>query len=134
MKVDLINSLIFSRVAIVIISEKFELTKYEIEILGIVEYTTKKDAKGYCLAKDIASILPKMEDSMVFYRSIRKLMSRGFVERVDKSTGRKRKYRLVLTGSGDYILKEYSRIINQRIREQESRFSKKPKKLIKKGQ
>lgn len=131
MRTVLINSLIYNRVILKKLADKHGLIRFDIEILAIIDSFANMTDKKYCQISDILEILPQMEEQKFLYRSIRKLLEKELIERVGNT---RVKYKLSLTGSGDYILREYSRVIHQKIREQEGKYSKRLKYSFIKGE
>jgi hypothetical protein len=130
MRTILINSLIYNRVILKQIADQNGLIRFDIELLAIIDSVSELSSNKYCEIADITKLLPSMEYQEFLYKSIRKLLSKGFILRAGNT---RKKYKLVLSGSGDYILREYSKVIHQSIREMGGIYSKRLKYSFLKG-
>lgn len=125
MRSILINSLIYNRTVTKEVCKKFEIKGIELEILAIVDSVVNSTDKMSCEVSDLRAYLPVtgINDTRL-YNSLKGLIDRGQLERIGDF---KRKHRFVLSGQGDYILREYSKIIHSRIREKAGKQAKRLK-------
>lgn len=126
MRTILINSLVYNRVILKKLREFYNLKEIEIEILAIIDsqINKKNQIEAFCSVPAVRLSIPESWTDLVLYSAIKRLIKEGYIKDIGTD---KKSYKLVLTGQGDYILREYSKLIHQKIREANGTKSKRLK-------
>lgn len=118
-----LTSLMYSRVLTKELRRNHGLKLHDFELLILIDNEQRINKEGFCTVKEIkeynSGVSLDMENLL---NSIKLLISSGFVENIGKI-----KYKLIVTGKGDYVIRDFVKSLHRKIIAKEGKENKRLK-------
>lgn len=118
-----LTSLIYSRILSKELKANHGLKWNEFEVLALIDNEMRINKDGFCTIKEIKEYNSgvTLDKNNLFY-CVKSLINKGFINNTGKI-----KYKLVVTGKGDYVIRDFVKSLHRKIIAKEGKENKRLK-------